>query len=193
MTFASLLLALLTATNTPASDASAGPALLDFHAEWCGPCHKVRPAVAELIRQGYPIKTIDIDQEPKLRDRYHVEQVPTFIVVDGAGRELDRTTGPQPAAELAQFYKAAIANGKATGELQCPRWLARRVARTEPTTRMIRPIPRRKSARSDDDRPERDSEDTAAFVFQSQAMGICGPDSGSRQPFNRLWLGHDHP
>jgi thiol-disulfide isomerase/thioredoxin len=109
MTFASLLLALLTATNTPASDASAGPALLDFHAEWCGPCQKARPAVAQLIRQGYPIKTIDIDQEPKLRARYHVEQVPTFIVVDGAGRELDRTTGPQPAAELARFYKAAIA------------------------------------------------------------------------------------
>ena len=109
MTFASLLLALLTATNTPASDASDGPALLDFHAEWCGPCHKARPAVAQLIRQGYPIKTIDIDQEPKLRARYHVEQVPTFIVVDGAGRELDRTTGPQPAADLAKFYKAAIA------------------------------------------------------------------------------------
>jgi thiol-disulfide isomerase/thioredoxin len=109
MTFASLLLALLTATNTPASDASAGPALLDFHAEWCVPCHKARPAVAQLISQGYPIKTIDIDQEPRLRARYHVEHVPTFIVVDGAGRELDRTTGPQPAAELARFYKAAIA------------------------------------------------------------------------------------
>ena len=109
MTFASLLLALLTATSTPPSDASAGPALLDFHAEWCGPCHKARPAVAQLISQGYPIKTIDIDQEPKLRARYHVEQVPTFIVVDGAGRELDRTTGPQPAAELADFYKVAIA------------------------------------------------------------------------------------
>ncbi len=62
MTIASVLLALLTATSSPASD-STGPALLDFHAEWCGPCHKMRPAVEQLIRKGYPIKTIDIDQE----------------------------------------------------------------------------------------------------------------------------------
>ena len=64
MTIASVLLALLTATSTPAGD-STGPALLDFHAEWCGPCQKMRPAVEQLIRKGYPIKTIDIDQEAR--------------------------------------------------------------------------------------------------------------------------------
>ena len=108
MTIASVLLALLTASSTPAGN-STGPALLDFHAEWCGPCHKMRPAVEQLIRKGYPIKTIDIDQEAQLRQRYHVESVPTFIVVDGSGREIDRTAGLQSAAELARFYKAAAA------------------------------------------------------------------------------------
>ena len=111
MTIASVLLALLTATSTPAGD-STGPALLDFHAEWCGPCHKIRPAVEQLIRKGYPIKTIDIDQEAQLRQRYHVDSVPTFIVVDGSGREIDRTAGLQSAAELARFYKAAAAKAR---------------------------------------------------------------------------------
>ena len=86
--------------------------MLDFHAEWCGPCRTMRPAVEQLIRKGYPIKAIDIDQEPELRQRYHVDSVPTFIVVDGSGRELDRTSGPQPAAELARFYKAAAAKAR---------------------------------------------------------------------------------
>jgi thiol-disulfide isomerase/thioredoxin len=108
MTIASVLLALLTATSTPAGD-SARPALLDFHAEWCGPCKKMRPAVEQLIRLGYPIKAIDIDQEAQLSRRYHVDSVPTFIVVDGSGREIDRTAGLQSAAELARFYKAAAA------------------------------------------------------------------------------------
>ena len=108
MTIASVLLALLTATSTPAGDSSR-PALLDFHAEWCGPCKKMRPAVDQLIRLGYPIKAIDIDQEAQLSRRYHVDSVPTFIVVDGSGREIDRTAGLQSAAELARFYKAAAA------------------------------------------------------------------------------------
>jgi thiol-disulfide isomerase/thioredoxin len=111
MTIASVLLALLTAASSPASD-STGPALLDFHAEWCGPCRTMRPAIEQLIRKGYPIKAIDIDQEPKLRQRYHVESVPTFVVVDGSGRELDRTSGAQPAGELARFYKAAVAKAQ---------------------------------------------------------------------------------
>jgi thiol-disulfide isomerase/thioredoxin len=106
MNIASVLLALLTATSTPTGDSSR-PALLDFHAEWCGPCKKMRPAVEQLIRLGYPIKAIDIDQDAQLSRRYHVDSVPTFIVVDGSGREIDRTAGLQSAAELARFYKAA--------------------------------------------------------------------------------------
>jgi thiol-disulfide isomerase/thioredoxin len=159
MTFASLLLALLTATNTPPGDASAGPTLLDFHAEWCGPCHKARPAVAQLISQGYPVKTIDIDQEPRLRARYHVEQVPTFIVVDGAGRELDRTTGPQPAAELGRFYKAAIAKVQPPASSNAHVG-SREESRGGADDGEDHPDSPRKSARDDDsDRPESEGEE----------------------------------
>jgi len=107
MSTASLLLALITAAFNPASDSSSQPVLLDFHAEWCGPCQKVRKAVQQLTREGYPIRSIDIDQDPELARRYQVKGVPTFIVVDGSGRELDRTSGLQPAADLARFYNAA--------------------------------------------------------------------------------------
>ena len=42
----------------------------------------------------------DIDRSPNLREKYGVEAVPTFIVVDASGNEIDRTSGSQPAAQL---------------------------------------------------------------------------------------------
>jgi thiol-disulfide isomerase/thioredoxin len=112
MTIASLLLALLATATAPASESTAEPVLLAFHAEWCGPCHRARPAVEQLVREGYPIKTVDIDKAPELARRHHVDSVPTFIVADGSGRELSRISGPQSAAELARFYKAAAARAQ---------------------------------------------------------------------------------
>ncbi len=112
MTVATLLLALLTATN-PSSDGGPSDAvLLDFHADWCGPCQKMRPAVDQLSRKGYPVKSINIDRSKAIADRYGVQAVPTFIVVDRSGRELDRTSGLQPAAALERFYLAASAKAQ---------------------------------------------------------------------------------
>ena len=113
MTIASLLLALLTVTGAPSSEtAAAAPVLLDFHAEWCGPCRQARPAVQQLIRNRYPVKSIDIDKSPEVASRYGVDRVPTFLVVDADGKELDRTMGPQSAAGLSKFYLAAKAKAQ---------------------------------------------------------------------------------
>jgi thiol-disulfide isomerase/thioredoxin len=110
MTLAPLLLVLCLAT--PSNTASSEPVLLDFHADWCGPCRQMRTAIAQLTRKGYPIKSVDIDQAPRLREKYRVEAVPTFIVVDSAGHELGRTSGSQPAAQLARFYLDAKAKAQ---------------------------------------------------------------------------------
>lgn len=107
MTVASLLLAI--AVSLPSGADTAEPVLLDFHADWCGPCRQMRPAVEKLSQQGYPIKSIDVDRSPRLREKYGVDGIPTFIVVDASGNEIDRTSGSQPAAQLARFYLNAKA------------------------------------------------------------------------------------
>ncbi len=110
MSIASLLLVLFTAA--PSSAATSEPVLLDFHAQWCGPCRQMRPAVSLLAERGYPIKSVDIDHEPDLSEKYGVKSVPTYIVVDNDGNELGRTSGSQPAGQLARFYLEARAKAQ---------------------------------------------------------------------------------
>jgi Thioredoxin/Trypsin-like peptidase domain len=120
MSIAPLLLAFLSVAGAPSNDSSSGAVLLNFHAQWCTPCHKARPAVEELIRNGYPIKRIDIDEEPDLPRRYRVEAVPTFVVVDRDGRELGRLSGPRSASELARFYRLSAAKAQPPADSSLP-------------------------------------------------------------------------
>ena len=113
MKYAPALLLLLSVAQAAAGEPA--PVLLDFHAEWCGPCRQMRPAVEALVAKGYPVKSVDIDQSPDLASRYDVQAVPTFVVVDADGRELDRTSGAQPAARLAKFYLKARDQAAARG------------------------------------------------------------------------------
>jgi thiol-disulfide isomerase/thioredoxin len=110
MISASLLFALIVTT---AADTSGEPRLLDFHASWCGPCRQMRPEVDKLVRKGYPVESVDIDRAPQKAGRYKVSAVPTFVIVDGSGKELARETGLTPATRLASLYnecKAKLAS-----------------------------------------------------------------------------------
>ncbi len=139
MKIATLLFALIAATS---ADGSGGPILLDFHASWCGPCRQMRPSVEQLIQKGYPVKSVDIDQSPQLAARYQVTSVPTFVVIDPSGRALARTSGAQPASQLANLYH------EAKGKLSPPVPIKSPVAEDEV------------DAEADpDDRPAADAED----------------------------------
>jgi thiol-disulfide isomerase/thioredoxin len=110
MNVASLLLVLI--TTLPSSAGAAEPVLLDFHSRSCPPCRQMRPVVEMLARRGYPIKSIDVEKAPDLAAKYEVQAVPTFIVIDASGQELDRTSGSQPAPQLARFYLNAKAKAQ---------------------------------------------------------------------------------
>lgn len=85
--------------------------LLDFYADWCGPCRAMAPTVKQLAASGYPIRQVNIDQERELAAKFRVTSIPCFVMlVDG--REKQRIVGPTDAQRLAQMFPPAAPSGQ---------------------------------------------------------------------------------
>ena len=64
-----------------------GIALLDFYADWCGPCRMVSPVVDEIAKEHpeYLIAKVNVDSEPELAKQFGVYSIPTLVVLrDGS-------------------------------------------------------------------------------------------------------------
>ena len=88
------------------------PVVVDFWAPWCGPCRMVAPELERLARATagrYLIVKVNTDAQTKLAGRFRIQSIPTMAVVFG-GREVARTTGARPAAEIQRFVEQAIAD-----------------------------------------------------------------------------------
>ena len=57
------------------------PVLVDFYADWCGPCKRLSPAVDELSEQTSEIKMckVNVDEQPELVSRFQIMSIPTLI------------------------------------------------------------------------------------------------------------------
>ena len=95
-----LILAAVTATEAESQ-------LLCFGASWCAPCREMEPTLAQMARAGYPIRKINVDDQSALARQYRVEAVPSFVLIDGQGKVLDRideaTSGDTLAKMLAHY------------------------------------------------------------------------------------------
>lgn len=72
---------------------SDGVVLIDFHAEWCGPCKMLEPIVERIAANtDATVAKVDIDEHQRLAQQYRVQGVPTLYVFAG-GEQVDRVVG----------------------------------------------------------------------------------------------------
>ena len=86
---------------------STKPVLVDFYAEWCGPCQTMKPRILDVAeRMGDDVKVvlIDIDKEKELATRFRIQSVPTLIIFKN-GKQQWRQSGVISAHALIQLLK----------------------------------------------------------------------------------------
>jgi len=77
------------------------PVLIDFYADWCGPCRMVGPIIEEIAeeRDDVIVGKINVDNDPELAERFNVFSIPTIVVLKD-GEEVDRLMGARPKAQI---------------------------------------------------------------------------------------------
>jgi thioredoxin 2 len=86
------------------------PVLVDLWAPWCGPCRMVSPALAQLAGEmagRLKLVKVNVDQAPKLQQRYGVQAIPTLMVLRN-GQVVARQAGAAPAAALRAWLEQAL-------------------------------------------------------------------------------------
>ncbi|HSZ57007.1 MAG TPA: thioredoxin [Tepidisphaeraceae bacterium] len=90
--------------------AQAKPVLVDFWAEWCGPCHMIAPALEDVARESggrYVVAKLNVDENQQTAGRYRIEGIPTLLIFK-SGQVVDRLVGLQPKQSIMQHLLAKL-------------------------------------------------------------------------------------
>lgn len=80
---------------------SGRPVLIDFYADWCGPCRMVSPIVDAIAEENpqYLVCKVNVDEEPDLAGEFGVMSIPTLVVMKN-GEVVNQASGARPKAQI---------------------------------------------------------------------------------------------
>jgi thioredoxin 1 len=86
------------------------PVVVDFWAEWCGPCRMIAPALEEIagsLNGKVKIVKLNVDENPKTAEKYGIMSIPTLMLFKN-GELASRQVGAAPKQKLEQWITAAV-------------------------------------------------------------------------------------
>ena len=89
---------------------AAEPVVVDFWAEWCGPCRLIAPALEEIAgTMGNKVKVVklNVDENPATASKYEIMSIPTLMIFKN-GKLTSRQVGAAPKQKLEQWISAAM-------------------------------------------------------------------------------------